>query len=100
MPETDNPQDDLIAEAEAIAQQADANRSERYSTRSASKIITSNGRLERALNALNTITKLNTEATDKYNRRLIALTWALVGLTVILVVGLVMQIYLAMRVGG
>jgi hypothetical protein len=84
---SNNPQSDLITAAKSNAQSAEANRAgDRYSTNSASMIIESNGRLEAELATLNETTKENTEASGQYNQRLLILTRWLLALTVALVI--------------
>jgi len=91
-----NPQADLVHEAEAFAARANANHSgDKYIASSAPRMIESNGRVEKALIALTDITAKNIDSTEKYNHRLLKLTQALVWLTVVLVIGLGVQLYLA-----
>lgn len=84
-----NPFADLVAEAEALGQKAQSNNSgDKYSAQAASKIIASNGRLAKELARLNKTTKDSIDASSKYNKRIVALTW-------VLVIGLIIQIGLA-----
>ena len=54
-------------------------------------------RLKVVLNDLKEATKKNIQATDKYNRQLISLTRILVWLTLLMALGVVLQIYLAIK---
>lgn len=82
----ENPQADLIIEAEVFATKAANNSSgDRYIAGAAPKLIASNGRVEAALTKLTDVTEKNARATDRYTRWLIYLTVVLVVLTLVLV---------------
>ena len=86
MNDNTNPQSDLIATADAVAERAESNRwGDRSSAKSASYVITSNGRLERKLSELITTTEKSAAATDRSSRNLVLLTQHLLAFTVVLV---------------
>ena len=86
--------EELIGEVEELAQSAKANHrvAESYIIQSNARVIMSNARSEKAINDLSSeIAEFNKEAGNQ-TQKLIRLTWVIVVLTVLMLVGLVIQI--------
>jgi len=94
-------QEQLINDVEQLAQSAKANKmlESFYIISSNAKVIASNAKNESALIKLGSMINRLTSKIDEYNinatnqtDKLIKLTWAIVGLTILMLIGLIIQL--------